>query len=200
MSYKPAWHLCTAGVCAALVAMCSSGPAATTERLPVQNGEFFEYDRIDGGSRVKQKNRIEITLVGDEQLRYSQTLTTWDVRRPTNRDERLQDDYRLTSSGYILGFFDEHRTFGEFGRQQTQGHLTHLWLPPAHRTAGALVPLKGFPAAVPIGAQTHWGRWTVWPAQYGDHKFYFDARSGFLVGQEWQTQRWILTRSSIAGI
>lgn len=186
-----------------LLGACSGGEpgAAHREALPVQDGARFVYERVyPGGSEVRQRETLRITALDEGRLRFRRRVTTWHVRRPDSRDESVQADYVLDASGFVVRPFDPSEAFGGLGESQVQGRLVQLWLPTADRSAGASVPLTGFPDDLPVGERTGWRRWTVWPAEYGGHRYYFDVDTGFLVGREWERQTWVLEESSVSGL
>ena len=186
-------------VCLGALAGCGGGGASQSggEKLPLKAGDYFEYHDV-ADDRVVMTERIELERMSESRLRYRETGTVF--MRESPDDVRANDvgarDYVLDECGTILGMHDGS-AFSRMGKEQVQGRLIKLWLPKSDRQVGKAVEFEGFPRPLKVTDRMEWMEWEAWQVSFGDHTFYFDVNTGFLVGRAWGGQRWVLYDSSV---
>jgi hypothetical protein len=183
---------------AVLVAGCSREPAQQKEDLPVTQASFEFGQKEDGG--IKQTETIDVSPLGDGNIRYTLTLVTVATRMPSNRDERVMTDYVADEAGYVVRFFDKDKKFNSLGEAQEKGRLVHIWMPTASRKDGGELKLEGFPEALKVSGPVDWKQWKVWKAQLRGQQYLYDVNTGFLVGNIAGSDTWVLEQSTVPGL
>lgn len=183
---------------AVLVAGCSGEQEQQKEALPVTQGSF-EFAQNDDG-RIRQTETVDVSPLSDGTIHYKLTLVTVDLKRPSSRDERIMTDYVADKAGYVLRFFDKDKKFNALGESQVEGRLIHLWMPTTSRNEGGELRLEGFPDPLKVSGPVDWKQWSVWKAQFRNLQYFYDVKTGFLVGNISGSDTWVLKQSTVPGL
>ena len=188
-------------LCSVFLTGCGSSGGTSGEQLPLKVGDFFVYHDV-ADARLVMEERIELKQMSDASRRhYCQTGSVFFRKNPSDitPNNGSGRGYVIDLSGTILSLHDGS-AFSSLGREQMQGRLIKLWLPTSKREVGKGVEFAGFPQPLKVVDRIEWKKWEVWRVSFRDHTFFYDVETGFLVGRQWEGQKWVLQDCSIPNL
>jgi hypothetical protein len=194
MNTNALMRLCASLAVIAMFAGCNGRVAQDQEKVPLANGDWFEY-AVSGapqGMQATMRYKIKATNASDLAVGV---FTVIQGPAGVSDAPMFNADYVINPYGAVI----KAGNLPDAGRNK-DCH-TSLWLPTRCRQAGQQLKLVNFfkDSAKVSGPRT-WQNRKVWVLTIYQEKYYYDVDSGYLVGSGDGVREKILVRSSKAGL
>ena len=166
---------------------------------PVSNGDYLEYKSVRRDKKhpfgFRSFVRYEIRALEDGKF---------EVRHIS----KLRDSSGNQDVHEVPNFARTYDTFGRLiaqaakgGVGKNKGRFSKLWLPPTKRKPGAKVLLENyFKHRAVVQKPTRWENREVYVLKIYNYTYFYDKKSGFLVGEDDTVMKKILVDSNIKGL
>lgn len=166
---------------------------------PFSNGDYLEYESVRRDKKhplgLKSFVRYEIRALEDGKFELGHISK---LRAPSGK----QDVHEVPS------FARTYDTFGRLvaeakkgGVGKNKGRFSKLWLPPTKRKPGATVLLENFfKHRAVVQKPARWENREVCVLKIYNYTYFYDKKSGFLVGEDDTVAKKILVDSNIKGL